>query len=421
MRKLALFYGSRCPDCGGYHVPDLKGAKDADFSDFCLQLANELYNGKTSEGTIHQGLYEATAEKLMQGVTKGLGGKSFGYDDNRNLQKAYFEHNIFAFSAAKSLTELKTFNALMYDENGKKRPFAQFRDAVADTGAVFNVNYLETEWNTAEATAQTTDLYNQFGEYDFIQVSTVHDSKVRPWHARLDGFTAPKSWAGWRRLCPPFDWGCRCTLIPGVAAKAREAANVGGLLDEARVPKYFQRNPAITKVIYKDDHPYFHDSFKDVKELTAEKVYNMPSVQKIYAGGDLPDAVALPDKQSVNDWWKEQAGSLRGTFDVKDKLGNTIRLDSKFKNHVIEDNHDERHRYIANSVDILKAPDEVWSQMEKGKLVKYYLKYYSDVPYAVRVNEDRAFTMNAFNNKNGKVNEASVNKVRRGVLLHRNN
>lgn len=418
MTDLAGFYNTRCGVCGGYHVPDLAGAGDG-LDKIVEDIATELYNRRLKDGMIPDELYHATADKLMAGIFSGMGGKSFGYEDNRNELRAYLEHNIYAFSAAKSLTELREFRSLMVGKDGKIRSEIEFRNACVDAGKVFNKNYLSTEYHSALASAQTAAQWAQFGDDEYLEINTAGDDKVRPSHQILDKFTAKKSDPVWRRLCPPFDWECRCILVPGVAANVR-GIDKGQLIKDAQIPKYFQRNPGITKVVFDQDHPYYINSYGKETELSAEAVYGMPSVPHLYEVNDFPLPVEFDSKEAANAWWKDKAGTAKGSFDAVDYNGLTVRFDNTFRKHVFEANQESRYLHVANTEDIIKNPDEVWSQREKGVVKRFYLKYYNDFPYVVRVDGADAYTMHNFENK-GKLNEPSINRLRRGVLLYRKN
>lgn len=46
--------------------------------------------------------------------------------------------------------------------------------------------------------------------YEYV---TVGDNRVRPNHAALDGFRAPKGDPVWKRIMPSNGWGCRCRVL----------------------------------------------------------------------------------------------------------------------------------------------------------------------------------------------------------------
>ena len=63
----------------------------------------------------------------------------------------------------------------------------------------------------------------ELGQERIIMYQAVMDSRTRDSHARLDGLTQPFSHEIWKRIWPPNDFNCRCTVlsIPPAMAKAR--------------------------------------------------------------------------------------------------------------------------------------------------------------------------------------------------------
>lgn len=412
----ANLYNSTCAVCGGVHHAPQAVANDG-IKKIAEDVAGQLYDGQIKEGYIDDAIYTHTANKLMEAVFEGMGQNSFSYDDVNNELAAYLQQNIHAFSAAKTLVELEHFRDLMVGDDGKIISRSQYINRVFDEGYRFNKTYLETEYNTAYSSAQTAVEFNDFGDDAAIQISTVGDDRVRPQHQILDGFTALKSDNIWKKLCPPFDFNCRCRLIPGIASNI-DGTKKPGLVTRAGISKHFQRNTATDMVIYKDSHPYFKGARPTLKELTAMKNYNMPSVQKLYINNDFAPAKKLATRREANEWWTNKAGVDRGHFDVQDKTGISIRFDNRFRVHVSEHNQEVRFKYLPNVEDIIAAPDEIWGFKEAGTLRKVYIKYFEDAPHAVRVEGVDAKTYWRFE-QDGKINLQSLTMARRGALIYR--
>ena len=425
MGRIKLFYATaRCPVCNGHAIVAAKKGNDDRFDTIVNDIAKQLYDAKIQEGTIPRALYEHTADRLMDAVFSGMGGNSFRYDDPNNNLTAYLRQNIYSFSAAKSLTEMKVINELLVDSSGKVRSKAAFMSEVSKAGILFNKTYLTTEYNTALQSATMAKKWNEFPDDAMLQYSTVPDNKVRPWHAILDGKTYPKDSPIWTKIYPPMDWNCRCNVIPGVAARSLGKTSfheINSLAEEARIPKLFQKNTGQTKVIYDEDHTYIQTvGSNKLHELRAEEDYGMMSVKKLYEQNTFPEAKKLDSKDEANNWWKEKAGTLRGSFDLEDKMGNAIRFDNEFRNHVMEDNKDGRYAILSNIESIVSTPDEVWSLRDNGLLTTNYIKYFDDFPYVVKTQDTRAATVHNYESK-GKLNKDSIEKNRRGTLLFRKN
>ncbi len=417
MKQLQLQYGGMQH---GHQAAHVRMAADGpDFTAICDRIAEQLHAAKITQGTIPRELYEATAGELMNAVFSGLGDrKTFAYEDPNNLLVAYLRQNIYAFSAAKSLKEMQVFNDLMIGDDGKIKPFTQFRNDVTKAGKVFNITHLKTDYDTALASTQIAQSFNEFADEDIIEVRSTGAENVCPVCGGLNGFTRPKSATIWATLCPPFHPNCNCKLIPGVERNIKKHTDPKQMLKDAGVKPYFQSNPAISKVVFEKDYPYM-DGLRR-KSLNWQNGYNMQSLDRIYIDR-WPTAKTVDTKAAANKWWAEQAGTAKGSFYAKDCFGSVLSFDNGFRNHVFEQNNEFRYLYVQNTIDIIADPDEVWSNKgADGKLRTVYLKYYDDFPYSIMVDDLQAFTLTRHRlSKKGEINATAVNNLRSGTLLFR--
>jgi SPP1 gp7 family putative phage head morphogenesis protein len=94
---------------------------------------------------------------------------------------------------------------------------------------------LDTVFHTTVAKAYSNGRLEQMQEphmqeaLPFWQYWTVGDMRVRPGHAELDGFTARAIDPVWRRIYPPWDFNCRCSVVPITSDEAPEGSEDGGL------------------------------------------------------------------------------------------------------------------------------------------------------------------------------------------------
>lgn len=72
----------------------------------------------------------------------------------------------------------------------------------------------------------------------FWQYWTVGDMRVRPAHAALDQFCARAIDSVWRKIYPPWDFNCRCSVVPILAEEAPKGSEEGG----------FERLPMLTRI-----------------------------------------------------------------------------------------------------------------------------------------------------------------------------
>jgi SPP1 gp7 family putative phage head morphogenesis protein len=66
----------------------------------------------------------------------------------------------------------------------------------------------------AYASAAYGVMNRQRGIFKYWQYQTMGDSRVRPAHRALDGIVLPADSPFWETHFPPWDWGCRCIVIP---------------------------------------------------------------------------------------------------------------------------------------------------------------------------------------------------------------
>lgn len=64
------------------------------------------------------------------------------------------------------------------------------------------------------AAARYRNLIAQVDVFPFWQYKTHGDGNVRPSHAALNGKIFPAGHEIWQKIFPPWDWGCRCLIVP---------------------------------------------------------------------------------------------------------------------------------------------------------------------------------------------------------------
>lgn len=122
----------------------------------------------------------------------------------------------YIFSGIKTFHELNEAFPSLLDENGNRKPFEQFLNDVRKIDATYNENYLRSEFEFAQASAEMAAKWETFmedGDRYNLQYRTAGDDRVRPTHAALEGVTLPPSDPFWESYLPPNGWGCRCTTV----------------------------------------------------------------------------------------------------------------------------------------------------------------------------------------------------------------
>lgn len=191
-------YALRCEACGGQHFEDL--ADDTDWEAIYRQIAEDLLSD--ADYKVNVDLHLKTAKNLCKAIDNAI--TPTREDELRLL--AALKQNIYPFSAAKSFQQMLYYREIMV-ERGSIISKDQFIKKIADTGEIFNKKYLSVEYENAYYSAIMADKWSLFGEDEYLQYSTVGDSNVRPSHAVLDKYTAPKTDSFWKNNYPPNCWG----------------------------------------------------------------------------------------------------------------------------------------------------------------------------------------------------------------------
>lgn len=122
----------------------------------------------------------------------------------------------YIFSGMKAFHELNEAFPSLLDEDGNRKPFEQFKNDVLKIDKTYNVDYLRSEYNFVQSSAEMAAKWERFaedGDRYYLQYRTAGDAKVRPTHAALAGVTLPMSDTFWAEFYPPNGWNCRCSVV----------------------------------------------------------------------------------------------------------------------------------------------------------------------------------------------------------------
>jgi SPP1 gp7 family putative phage head morphogenesis protein len=396
---------------GAKQVPNLS-ADEAKWDAIVSNIAREIYDAKAATGAIPQAMYEKTADTLMKAMYGGMGGNNvYGYDDPNNKLKSVMQANIFQFSGAKSLAEMQEFNDLLLDKNGKAKNFTNFRNDCLDAGKKFNVDYLETEYQTALNSAENGVSYNSYGDDEYIQLSAAPDDLVCHICAPYDGLTRKKSEGFWKQNLPPLHYNCRCTIIP-----AHKQERSGQEPEEGKKRQKLFKNNSGEGIIFENGFPYDKEG-NGKKNLAWDRNYDMHPIGLIYnEKNKWPALPNLPSKDDADQWWKDKAGTLKAPLNLVDVNKITVQLAPKLLVHATEENDDERWRYLPAVEQIVTDPDEIWNVLDGTDVNTTYIKYYDKYPVKLFMRNNQAVTFYGMD-KDPKYEK--TNQARHGILLFR--
>ena len=208
-------------------------------------------------------LAEQPAQDFINAHAKALD-SSFEKVEMSDSMRQRLQRSDYIFSGIKTFHELNEAFPSLIDENGNRKPFEQFLNDVQKIDSTYNHNYLRTEYNFCQASAEMAAKWEQFqedGDRYNLQYRTANDDKVRPEHAALDRVTLPITDTFWEEYYPPNGWNCRCTVVQVRKSKYPETPHDEAMtLGEAATGKdtkgIFHFNPGMEQKTFPDYNPY---------------------------------------------------------------------------------------------------------------------------------------------------------------------
>jgi hypothetical protein len=237
-------------------------------------LIEGIYSGEITEYNIPDKLYFAIADYLKKALYTGFGGVPSDFIGTDFALLEELRTNIYMFSAAKSYTELKAMTGLLMDGD-KVRPFSDFKKVCKDTFDVYNVDYLQSEYNTALASGDMAVKWDSIQRDKAIlpvlrYVTTGGD--VCPICKPLDNTTLPADDKFWETRYPPNHFNCYCLVTSHEENEypiTKDIPQVSPLQQDI-----FKMNVGIEKYVFSPEHPYFDVAPKDKKY--AENNFDLP-------------------------------------------------------------------------------------------------------------------------------------------------
>lgn len=228
------------------------------------RLIEGIFSGEFSKFNLPDFLFLFTFTELIKEVDRGFGG---GVEDlpDGSVKLEYadaFRFNINLFSGAKTFQEINDLSKFVFDENGFKRPFKEFRELAYAIDDKYNKIWLKTEQDTAFGQAQSAESWIQYEEekdiFPLLQYQTADDERVRHEHAAWDNLIFPVGHEFWDTRMPVNGYNCRCRVIQ---LRDGKTSGLTGIPDNSET--LFSSNVGKTKEIFTDKHPYYKINRED--------------------------------------------------------------------------------------------------------------------------------------------------------------
>ncbi|MFN4249072.1 MAG: phage minor head protein [Flavipsychrobacter sp.] len=230
-----------------------------------MTVLEDIRSGNINPDDLNADLFEGTKNKILSGIKKSIkvDVTAIDYSTQDYNFLSQIRSNVYAFAGAKTRQQLNDMRNMLLDDKGNVVSFSEFqkktdeyRKNVMGLNEQYNKTWLETEYNTAIAQAQSAAAWKEYEAnkdlYPNLRYVTAGDEHVRSSHAILDGIVKSIDDPVWNTISPVKDWNCRCRLEP-----TDDVAHDGPL------PKGFNPNPVFkgnvgkTGSIFSEKHPYF--------------------------------------------------------------------------------------------------------------------------------------------------------------------
>ena len=345
------------------------------------KLTNRIYEGK---GKWSPELFKFISDNLLKAVRtpfkQDINNIDITYKASDDVFLTALEQNIFHFSAAKTLAELRELQEALR----KSRNYNDFAKRAKVITGKFNNRWQKTEYETALLTAESASNYRRlikkYNIFPYWKYVTVGDDKVREEHRALDGVILPFNDKRWDKIFPPNGWKCRCYIVPmmkhEVTAEMVEKSR-------KRVDDYFKTydwqmaeqqgwgvNRGKRAEIFSANQMYIRKfpgmAAKYMKRIKPSD-WGLENSLKKLTTGERPEVV--PYTGTADEWWNIKAVEMDGemVLPVKDRVGRTWymkRTDYDIHTTNVKKSRDFRTKFLSCIDEILSDPDEVWLSHE---------------------------------------------------------
>lgn len=258
---------------------------------------------------IETNLFNHTLDALNEATKKGFGKITYGHPDYEFLQEIKYNNAVFA--AFKTHRQQNDLFAQLTDGDGVPKPFARFKKDVEPIIGNYNINWLQTEYNTAMIRARIAVQWKQFEREKHIypnlkwlpSMAAVPRETHKPFYNRVWALNDPF----WKSHRPGDAWGCKCSLTSTdepitdrqISTKDMPAAEHG-----------LENNPADDGCLFSETHPYIKNGYGSQK-----------------ARQELAEQAA--DRATLKEW-AEEIVNTRKPRGITKEVGNLNQTIAKF-------------------------------------------------------------------------------------------
>ena len=257
----------------------LKDINNLTQKDIDLYLT-EIFSGQLNlfslaKSKLATDVFNFTFKTLDDSLHKGWGNLKEGEDILQLERAIMYRQNIAKFSAAKTWQEAKALTKVVFDANGAKRPFPEFKEFAGRINSQFNENWLKTEQNSVFTQSQNAKqglkIIDEQDIFPYIIYRTTQNDRVRPSHAALEGLTFKVGDPAADNISPQNGWNCYCRWEQSDEAKPTAKSKVTKqtklVNNDFKTDTSFKGNPAKKNYIFKDKGVGKHEYFKVPKQF----------------------------------------------------------------------------------------------------------------------------------------------------------
>lgn len=282
----------------------------ANIEKLIASAVKRIYDKKLKSGQLDKKLFMSNVEELVKAVEEGIGKKyaSIEFRDKDFDLMVQLKRNIYVFAAFKNYANINDMVAALED-NGNVVDFRTFKQRASMIAQSYNVDYLQTEYNTAIAQAQQgakwTDILKAKDSLPLLQYDAVNDDRTRPEHAKLNGVTLPVEHEFWQEFYPPNGFNCRCIVRQLADGNIKQPPKQISTQD---IPKAFRNNAGASGRLYSNEHPYFEnvsdkDSANILEAMRTFILEDSPNFDKslraVKRKNNTPSNLSMIEKASI--------------------------------------------------------------------------------------------------------------------------